>query len=359
MRVLLLSRYGHLGPSSRLRHYQFLPELAARGMEVDVAPLLPDRYLSMLYGGGGRSPGLVAQAYLTRLRAMLSVRRYDLVWIEKEILPWLPYPLERLLLAGVPYVVDFDDAWFHKYDRHRSGAVRALLGDKLDRLMSRAALVTVGNDYLGDRARRAGARRILTLPTVVDLNRYPLREPVAGPTAGKERVTIGWIGSPSTSPYLDLVRGPLEAIVAKGMADLVLIGAAKETLAGLPVRRLDWTEASEVSNIQSFDIGIMPLADTPWERGKCGYKLIQYMACGRPVVASPVGVNTSIVEHGVNGFLADTEAEWLEALGRLCAEPGLREAAGAAGRAKVEQRYCVERLAPQLIDGLRVAAGKG
>ena len=352
MRVLLLSRYGQLGPSSRLRHYQFLPALAAAGIEVDVAPLLPDRYLSMLYGGGGRSPGLVAQAYLTRLRALLTVRRYDLAWIEKEILPWLPYPLERLLLAGVPYAVDFDDAWFHKYDRHRSGAVRALLGDKLDRLMSRAALVTVGNDYLGDRARAAGARRILTLPTVVDLNRYPPHKPATG----KERVTIGWIGSPSTSPYLDLVRAPLEAMVADGRADLVLIGAGKEALSGLPVRRLDWTEASEVSDILSFDIGIMPLADTPWERGKCGYKLIQYMACGRPVVASPVGVNTSIVEHGVNGFLADTEAEWREALGRLCAEPGLRAAAGAAGRARVEQRYCVDRIVPPLIDGLRAAS---
>lgn len=354
MRVLLLSRYGSLGSSSRLRHYQFLPFLKAQGISVDVAPLLSDRYLTTLYGEGRRSPGAILAAYATRIPRLLTARRYDLLWIEKEVLPWLPPVLERLLLAmAPPYVVDFDDAWFHQYDQHRLGIVRRLLGDKLDRLMRGAALVTVGNPYLEARAHAAGASSVLILPTVVD----PARYPTTAPMDGRSRTTIGWIGSPSTSPYLDLLRGPLETLDARGVADVALIGAAPDALAGLPVRRLTWTEDSEAANILGFDIGVMPLADTPWERGKCGYKLIQYMACARPVVASPVGVNRSIVEHGVNGFLAETPEEWLQALDRLCADPALRRRMGAAGRAKVERLYSVEQVGPLLADGLRRAAG--
>ncbi|HYG91053.1 MAG TPA: glycosyltransferase family 4 protein [Azospirillum sp.] len=349
MRVLLLSRYDRLGPSSRMRHYQFLPLLAEHGITVDVQFLLPDTYLSSLYTGGRRPLPTILPAYLSRLAKLLSLplssTRYDLLWIEKEVLPWLPYAVERLLLAMAPaYIVDFDDAWFHHYDRHRFPAVRTVLGEKLDRLMQNAALVTVGNTYLRERAEAAGARRILTLPTTVDPSRYPITKP----PVGKPMPTIGWIGSPATAAYLELVRAPLEAMVAAGSADVTLIGAGEKAVVGLPARRLIWTEDSEAAGILSFDIGIMPLADTVWERGKCGYKLIQYMACGRPVVASPVGANREIVEHGVNGFLADSPEDWRRALDRLCADPDLRRTMGTAGRAKVERLYARDKVGAQL-----------
>jgi glycosyltransferase involved in cell wall biosynthesis len=350
MRVLLLSRYDRLGSSSRMRHDQFLPLLAERGIMVDVQPLLPDAYLRALYGAGQRPLRLMPKAYLSRLAALLTARRYDLLWIEKEILPWMPPLFERLLLVGAPpFIVDFDDAWFHHYDRHRSGIVRWLLGDKLDRLMRQAALVTVGNAYLGARAHAAGARRVLTLPTAVD----PARYPVIDPAPDKPIPTIGWIGAPVTAAYLELVRAPLEALVAAGTADVALIGAGDAAMPGLTARRLPWSEDGEAAGIRDFDIGVMPLADTPWERGKCGYKLIQYMACGRPVVASPVGVNRDIVEHGVNGFLADSPEDWRAALERLCADPALRRSMGAAGRAKVEQRYARTIVGEQIVEAMR------
>ncbi|WP_454021080.1 glycosyltransferase family 4 protein [Azospirillum sp. Marseille-Q6669] len=317
-----------------------------------MAPLLPDSYLEALYTGRSRPLRRIAASYAARIRQMASVRNFDLLWVEKELLPWIPYGMERWILESAPpYVVDFDDAWFHHYDRSRWSLVRRLLGSKLDRVMQRAALVTVGNDYLARRAESAGARSIATLPTVVDLARYP-----TGTAQADGLPAVGWIGSPITDHYLNLVEEPLRRMVTGSEARIFLVGATPAALSGLPADRHEWREETETSRIAQFDIGIMPLADTPWERGKCGYKLIQYMACGKPVVASPVGVNRDIVEHGVNGFLAETPEEWTGALRRLAADPDLRRQLGAAGRAKVERHYSLEGTAPRLVELLRAAA---
>ncbi|WP_029008240.1 glycosyltransferase family 4 protein [Azospirillum halopraeferens] len=353
MRVLLLSRYARLGSSSRLRYYQFLPELAERGIEVDVSPLLPDAYLAALYEKGARPMELAARSYVTRILSMLTIRRYDLLWIEKELLPWLPFGIERMLLAwGPPYVIDYDDAWFHVYDSHPSALVRAALGTKLDRIMRGAALVTVGNAYLAARALAAGARRVEVFPTVVNLARYG--EP--SPADVDDRLTVGWIGSPVTARYLDLVRSPLHRLCGEGQIRIVLVGANDNSVPDLAAERPGWREDTEVEEIRAFDVGIMPLSNTRWERGKCGYKLIQYMACGKPVIASPVGVNREIVEHGVNGFLAETPEEWYEAVVALGRDAALRRTMGLAGRRKVEHDYSLQGLLPRLAAALDAAA---
>lgn len=354
MRILLLSRYSPRGPSSRLRHYQFLPALAEAGISVAVAPLLPDSYLEALYAGRPRPLRSIAVAYAARIRQMAAAESFDLLWIEKELLPWFPYGAERWILKSAPpYIVDFDDAWFHHYDRSRWSLVRGLLGQKLDTLMRHATLVTVGNDYLATRAESAGARSVAILPTVVDISRYP-----TAPGPGGDLPAVGWIGSPITDHYLGLVEEPLRRMVMGDEARLCLVGATPAALSTLPAERYEWREDTETGHIAAFDIGIMPLADTPWERGKCGYKLIQYMACGKPVVASPVGINRDIVEHGVNGFLAETPDEWAGALRRLAADPDLRQRLGAAGRAKVERHYSLMGTAPRLVELLRGAAGQ-
>ncbi len=153
-----------MGAGSRIRSYQYLPYLAADGIRVTVAPLLDDEYLRGLYvglyaGRGGRIwAGL--RAYAGRLRVLAGCRKFDLVWVEDEILPFAPALVERLFArVGVPYLVDYDDAVFHGYENHRQPLVRALLARKIDAVMRRARLVTVGNDYLAERARSARARR--------------------------------------------------------------------------------------------------------------------------------------------------------------------------------------------------------
>ena len=362
--VLLLSRYGRLGASSRLRFLDFLPALRAEGIEVTPACLLDDDYLRDLYAGRRPNLSRLASSYAHRLKALLDARRFDLVWLEKEALPWLPAWVETAFLCKVPYVMDLDDAWFHRYDRHRLGAVRHLLGGKLETLARGSRLVFAGSPYLVDWARRAGGRDVRALPTVVDLDRYPLPGPPPEPPSGPlssggplppgQAFTVGWMGSASTVRYLDQVAGALAGL-GDG-ARLRVVGGGAVSLPGVTVETRPWREDDEVAELARFDVGIMPLPDEPWERGKCGYKLIQYMAAGRPVVASPVGVNTTLVEDGVNGFLADSEADWTRALRRLADDEGLRVRMGAAGRRMVEDRYSLQAVAPQLIEALRSAA---
>ncbi len=345
MKILLLSRYSRLGASSRVRSYYYLSYLEAQGINITVAPLLGDDYLKNLYAGGQKRWLDILSAYLRRLGCLLKSRRFDLLWIEKEIFPWLPAWGETLLDSlGIPYVVDYDDAVFHYYDLHPKGMVRALLGDKIDRVMRRAALVIVGNDYLADRAWRAGAQRVEYLPTVISLDRYRAKR-----RTNNAIFTIGWIGSPSTSSYLHLVRHALTEVCKDGNVRLVLVGSGQIELDGAPLVVRTWSEETEVADIQSFDVGIMPLPDELWERGKCGYKLIQYMACSLPVVASPIGVNKQIIDAGVNGFLATTTEDWVYALSTLRDNRGLRERMGKYGQKKVETQYCLQVTAPRLL----------
>ena len=201
----------------------------------------------------------------------------------------------------------------------------------------------VGNEYLGFHARSAGAKRVELLPTVVDAYRY-----ICAEKGNAAPVTIGWIGQPSTARYLAAIAPAFQKMISSHSARVVAIGPNPSQLQELPIEVKPWSEASEVAEIQQFDIGIMPLSDTPWERGKCGYKLIQYMACGKPVVASPVGVNSEIVHHGVNGYLAKTESEWCVALDELCRDAVLRKRMGAEGRTIMEQKYSLQIMAPKL-----------
>ncbi len=348
-----MSRYGPLGASSRLRFYQYLPFLDRAGIEVTVAPFFDDGYLGHLYSAGKRRFKDVLAAYLRRVRAVLGAGRYSAAWIEKEVFPFLPAGFENLpARIGIPYVVDYDDAIFHTYDLHASGWVRRMLGKKLDPLLARARCVVVGSGYLESYARSRGATDVRRVPTVVDTARYPVAE---GTDTGELR--IGWIGSASSTKFLHMVRDALKALSVERPVRLVTIGASPLPGYGVPLEQHAWSESSEAGLLGSIHVGIMPLPDAPWERGKCGYKLIQYMACGKPVVASPVGANREIVKDGV-GYLAGDPDEWIRALRSLAADAGHRRACGAAARRSVERDYSLKAVAPRVVELLRETAGR-
>lgn len=355
MKLTILSRYTRLGASSRLRTMQYLPALRQAGFEVEVASFFDDAYLQSLYGGR-RDKGRLARFTMNRLAQCQDARQSDVIWVEKEALPWFPWVLERLALPrGVPVVSDYDDAVFHRYDQHRMALIRGMLGRKIDSIMANSTLVTAGNTYLADRAGRAGAPWIEIVPTVVDTEAYqpaPSQHP-----DGKLR--IGWIGTPQNWAKYGLPRiSFFEALAREHDIRFHLVGARLTPAREGPFDYLTWSEVDEIATIQGMDIGIMPLMDDPWERGKNGYKLIQYMACGLPVVASPVGVNSEIVQTGVNGLLASSEAEWRDALTTLIVDAKLRLKMGAAGRKHVVETYSIQVQGPRVASLLAHVAGR-
>ena len=349
--VLLLTRYERLGASSRVRFLQFLPELERQGFDFDVRPLLDNDYVRSLYGGPPIGARRLFMSYLRRFRALARRMRYDVVWLEKEALPWLPAWVEIARLQGLPYVVDYDDAWFHRYQNHW---LSPLLGHKIDAVMRVAWTVVAGNDFLARHARQAGARHVEIVPSAIDTARYHDLPPAPGGDAPVgDSMVVGWIGIPLNAHYLNIAVPALRAV--EGVTLHVIGGVAPAELEGI-AQNLPWTEDSEVARIAAFDVGIMPLHDTPWERGKCAYKLLQVMAAGKPVIASPVGANRQVVQHGVNGFLADSPGEWADALRRLAADPELRRRMGEEARKTVETQYSTTVVAPKLAAILRDAA---
>jgi glycosyltransferase involved in cell wall biosynthesis len=344
--ILLLSRYAAVGPSSRVRFYQYLPYLRAHGFEVAVEPLLDGGYMADLYAHRPMRTGSVLRGYRRRLRTLIGQRKFGLLWIEGELWPFLPAWGEMALSAlKAPTVVDYDDSIFHRYDQHPRWIVRRLLGGKINTVMRRAGAVTVGNRYLAARAQSAGARRVISLPSVVDLDRYQVAPPHPDGV-----FTIGWIGSPTSVRHLAIIAPALAALCANGRARLVLVGSGPVRLPGVDPEIVEWSEDTEVAHLREFDVGIMPLSDDPITRGKSGYKLVQYLACGLPAVASPVGANRDIIQDGVSGLLAGTVSEWVQVIDRLRSDQELRRRIGAAGRKRVETEYALRVTAPRLAD---------
>ena len=217
-----------------------------------------------------------------------------------------------------------------------------MLNSKVDDLVRGAATNVAGSAYLADYARRFSTN-VTVVPTVVDLARYPDSPQAA--TDGTFR--IGWIGSPATTPHLQGAAGELSEFCRRHRAEVIAIGAMPFESGALPIRFVPWTEGTEIRELAQVDVGIMPLPDTPFTRGKCGFKLLQTMACWRPVVASPVGANCQIVQDGVTGLLA-RQGEWCDALERLHGDEAFRCRVGAAARRHVEQHFSLDVWGPKV-----------
>lgn len=351
-RILALTKYGDKAASTRQRLLQYLPALEHVGVSVKVQPLFGNTYLSELFAGKGRSFWSIAHAYAHRLLSLRDLSSFDAIFVHCEAFPYLPSIFENAVAQRARRLIfDYDDAIFHQYDQHQLGAVRRILGRKLQPLLRRADLCICGNRYLQEYA-SAFCRKTLVIPTVVDANRYASAKPT-----WRARPVIGWMGSPSTYQQLEPTLRILKDARDKLGVDFCVIGSGRMGTGDDGVRYIGWSEESEVDELGAMDIGIMPLPDDPWARGKCGYKLIQYMACGLPVVASPVGVNSEIVEHGVNGFLASTRTEWVEAIGALAGDTDLRRRMGAAGREKVSRSYSLKAQAPRMTAAIQSVLG--
>lgn len=342
-RVLILPRHDVQAAGCRYRYTQFIPYLAGCGFECTVAPFFDAEYTRALLGDGRKAWWRLGMCLARRIQALVGARRYDLVVVRTELVPYLLPALEDVLIRlGVPYVFDFDDAFFHQYDQHRLRLVRWVFQSKIPNLIRKASLNIAGSRYLADYASRFSAR-VAIVPTVIDLTRYP-PSPVRN---DPDVFRIGWIGSPSTTDHLRAIIPELREFCRGRRAEVVAIGAKPFDPDGTPIRWVRWSEASEVVELSRTDVGIMPLPETPWAAGKCGLKLIQAMGCWRPVVASPIGANCQIVEHGITGLHAEAGG-WTRALQRLYEDDDLRQRLGSAARRRVEQEYSLQVWAPRV-----------
>lgn len=340
MKLLYFSKTSFIGPSSRYRIYQYIPYLREAGIEVTVCPLFREGWFQILdmHPCGLR---LLAKAiyssvrFMVRLRDLLKVRECDLYVFEHQAFPYLPAFLERMSKRINPnMVLEFDDAIFLTF----------LHGRKIPRLIRMSKHVIVGNSYLQDYALKFNPN-VTVIPTVIDTKRYRPREQYEF----RGKPVIGWVGLAYNLSYLVRLRGALLKLRKEvGDFELRIICSRPLKMDGVRTSFKRWSYEDEVVDIRGFDIGIMPLPDDEWARGKCGLKLLQYMACGVPVVASPVGVNTEIIRDGKNGFLARNEEEWIKKLSLLLRDEESRRQMGKAGRRTVQTRYSLRLWGPRL-----------
>jgi glycosyltransferase involved in cell wall biosynthesis len=343
MKILFLPQTAEHGPSSRYRVYQFLPVLRQLGFECEVSPGIDAALYDAIYRQRTASKSTAFRAIWQRRRNDLArITDFDAVFVQKGFFPGLYSGLEQKIAKRRPLIFDFDDAiWLPR--QGGNPLLRSLHSErKVQKIMECAAAVLAGNEFLADYASRFN-RNVTLVPSSLDLSRYPATPPLHHST------TPGWIGSSSTLPYLK----PLAPVFVELKITPRIIAAGDPNTLGFPVEFRQWTLETELQELSQIGIGLAPLPDTPWERGKCGVKLLQYMACGIPAIASPVGVHNQIIQDGHNGYLARTSEEWIARLRLLLDDVGLRARLGAAGRKTVEENYSLAVAADKIASVLR------
>lgn len=341
-------------PGQRFRIEQWERFLHREGFDLTYFPFLDASTAALLKRGGHELTKAVrvTGCLLRRLRLATTTTGFDLVYVFRETALLGPAVAERVLLRrGLPFVFDFDDSVWIRY-RSLANVFWSYLRcpGKTAVTCRLARHVMAGNDTLAEYARRH-APAVSVVPTTIDTDLY-----VPPPAKRDPGVVIGWMGSYSTGPYLELLRAVLPRLARRFRFRFLAVGAREFEVDGVDIEVRPWRLETELQDLGQLDIGVMPLPDAPWERGKCGLKALQYMALGVPAVVSPVGVNRSIIAHGRNGLLADTEEDWERELGRLLADESLRRRLGHGGRLTVERDFSARVHAPRVASILRGAA---
>ena len=344
MTILYFSKASNIGPSSRYRIYQYLPCLASLGIRVSVKPLFGPTYFRLLSWRNAWLRNLVRSIYVLgrfcgRLSELFSIKRTDLIVVEGQLFPYMGVAFERMLAKRYTLIVELDDAIYLTHGHER----------KMPALLQLSSGAIVGNRTLAEYA-RTYTPNVYVVPTVVDTNRFKPSESRSVPReySADEVITIVWMGLDYNVAYLEWLIPVFRKIQAVQKLRLRVICGKAPVFDGVDVEFRRWRYETEVDDLQSSDIGIMPLPNNEWAKGKCGLKLLQYMSVGLPAVASPIGVNQEIVENGISGFLASTEEEWYANLIRLCRDVELRARMGREARKTIVKEYSLAAWAPRL-----------
>ena len=319
----IFCRYAENGASSRLRFFKYKPFFEKAGIQVGIHSFFDSAYLERLYAGKGRPWSSIPRGILRTVKALKLVPHNVPLFIEYELFPMLWAWCDLAALKKRPFFLNFDDPVWEKY------AKLPTLKNKYDTLVRHASGVVAANDLIVERFKNLNGN-ILKIPTAIDLECYD-----RAPKAKFDRFTVVWIGSPATFHYLTSFRSVLKKMAECCDFELLMIGKSSwGSLPGVPSRSVEWSEANEAELISRSHVGIMPLPDDSFARGKSAYKLIQYAAAGIPSLGAPVGENCQVIEDGKSGFLCSSPEEWCSCLQKLAADAALRKEMGTAARNK-------------------------
>ena len=356
MNILFLTKYSRQGGSSRYMVHNMIDMYENAGINCRVMPLFDDRYfdfqlldrptnlLDIL-----KHLGYFMARTFRRISDVLGSSQYDLVVFEKELLPYIPFGLERVFkLQGTRSVVLFDDATYSYYRNHSFAIVRMLCRNKIDQIIRCADHIIVWNPTLEHYVRRLN-QNVSAVNTAIDITRYRIKSYHSSSDSEQRSIVIGWIGTPNSFPFIHSLEGVFADLVRRYDVELRIISSQAYLSSNINVINRPWSLESEVDELLEFDIGIMPLPNTEWAAGKSGVKALQYMSVGVPVVCSPVGMNAEVILDGENGMLARDESEWISKLSALIESRELRIRIGLDGRHTVESGYTKEVVGTRLI----------
>jgi glycosyltransferase involved in cell wall biosynthesis len=366
MKVLFLTIGPHTGASPRFRVHQYLPCLQRSGVEYEVCPLLRPEQMQRWQAEEGKWSQLMLILWqvANRVRDIRRAKRFDVIFVQKGLTAFNYRGLDRLLFAQRrPVVFDFDDSvHLRPMQRFRYSLLRGLQdAGQVRSIIAKSRSVIAGNAYLAEFARRHNGS-VTIIPTSVDTDTHQAKAArINGECSTSNAAVVVWTGSVSTNPHANQLAPSLRRVIGRAPVKLLIIsntlnGIGSGAFEGVPLEFRPWRLETQVTDLQAGDIGVMPLPDDEWTRGKCGMKALLCMACGLPVVVSPVGVNTEIVTDDVNGFCAGLEDEWVDKLCRLASDGDLRRRLGKAARETVEERYSVRVNAPKFLGVLEHCA---
>jgi glycosyltransferase involved in cell wall biosynthesis len=340
--IIYFTKYTGKGPSSRYRSYQYKDNFV-KYFHIKYYPLFGDNYIDSLYANKKNNYFQIFIAYFLRFFQVLKyLGTNKIVFIEYELLPYFPPILEYLLYkTKVKIIFDYDDAIFHNYDLHPNGIVRYLLGNKIYKIVKYANTVITGSPYLSSHLNRF-SNKIVEIPTSINFANYISNFQFE---INNDDIIIGWIGSKSTSVniinIIEVIKNAHRLNPKIKFRLMGFDGNLKSQLDFPNVQFNNWSVQEELIFLREIDLGIMPLEDTPFNRGKCGFKLIQYMAMGKPTLSTPLEANVKINRNNNNLFATNNE-EWLDCINEFCSNLSFYREVGLRNQEIVRKYYSVE-----------------
>lgn len=331
-------------PSQRFRFEQYLDILKEQGCRFKIKSFYSNKAWSILHGEGNVLLKIIyiGISFLLRVKHLLSSLSYNYVFIHREVSPIGPPFFEWILakLFSKKIIYDFDDAiWLPNYSEANTGFHKLKNYQKVNKIMEWSNLISCGNQYLSDYASKYNSNVIIN-PTTIDTVNYHNTK-LYTHQIQKKNIVIGWTGTHTTIKYLEFLKPVLERLAESFEFEFCVISNEYPNLNLPNLNFIKWQKETEIPDLMRFDIGVMPLSSNKWAKGKCGFKALQYMSLGIPTIASPVGVNLDIIEEGQNGFLCDSEEEWLQALTFLLKKEENRTNMSESAKQKIQNNFSV------------------